>query len=52
MLAYRKVRRVGNSLGVGLPNEIAELLKVAEGDSLEFATTNGDVLMRKGKRES
>jgi putative addiction module antidote len=44
----RRVRRVGNSLGVGLPNEITEILKVKEGDNLEFATTNGDVIIRKG----
>ena len=30
--------------------EIVELLKIAEGDTLEFATTNGDVVIRKGKQ--
>jgi len=32
-----------------IPPEIAEMLKVAEGDEVEFSTTNGDVIIRKAK---
>jgi len=43
----RKVVKVGNSLRVTIPTEILEALRLKAGDTLEFAATNGDILIRK-----
>ena len=32
-----------------IPPEVADLLKVREGDEIEFAMNNGDVVIRKAK---
>jgi putative addiction module antidote len=45
----RRVRKIGNSLGVGLPPEVVELLKVEEGDTIEFHASDGDIVIRRGK---
>ncbi len=34
-----KIRKIGNSLGVVLPKEVLEQLKVKEGDSLNVVTS-------------
>lgn len=36
-----KVRRIGNSLGIVLPQEVTSELKVDEGDRLFFTSTPG-----------
>jgi len=38
-----KVRKIGNSLGVVLPKEVLEALKVQEGDFLDVTRTKGGV---------
>lgn len=45
----RTLVRIGNSLRLTIPPEIADILKAREGDQIEFATTNGDVLIKKAK---
>jgi len=46
----RKVMRIGNSLRVAIPKEVVELLQLKQGDSVEFAATNGDIVIRKSKK--
>jgi antitoxin MazE len=44
----RKIGRMGNSLGVSLPKELAEKLSVSPGEELEFIENqHGDILIRK-----
>jgi putative addiction module antidote len=38
MAATIKVRKIGNSLGVLLPKEVADQLHIAEGDTLHVVT--------------
>jgi putative addiction module antidote len=38
-----KVRRIGNSLGVILPKEILEQLRVEEGDGLDYSASKDGV---------
>jgi AbrB family looped-hinge helix DNA binding protein len=45
----RTLVKIGGSLRLTIPPEIAEILKVAEGDEVEFCATNGDVVIRKVK---
>ena len=45
----RTVVKIGNSLRLTIPPEIAEILKVKTGDAVEFGTDNGDVVLRKAK---
>ncbi len=41
-MAYKsKIRRVGNSLGILLPKELLEEMRVQEGDELSFDKTTG-----------
>ena len=41
-MAYKsKIRRVGNSLGILLPKELLEDLRVQEGDELSFDKVSG-----------
>jgi putative addiction module antidote len=41
-MAYKsKIRRVGNSLGILLPKELLEDLRVQEGDELSFDKASG-----------
>jgi len=41
-MAYKsKIRRVGNSLGILLPKELLEEMRVREGDELSFDKTTG-----------
>lgn len=41
-MAYKsKIRRVGNSLGILLPKELLEDLRVREGDELSFDKVSG-----------
>ena len=45
----RTLVKIGGSLRLTIPPEIAEMLKLAEGDEVEFSATNGDVMIRKAK---
>jgi putative addiction module antidote len=38
-----KVRRIGNSLGIILPKEILEQMRVEEGDALDFTASKDGV---------
>jgi len=44
----RKVVRIGGSLRLTLPPEVAEILKIKAGDEVEYRATNGDIIIRKG----
>jgi putative addiction module antidote len=46
----RKVVTIGNSLRVTIPSEIVDMLKISEGDEIEFLSTNGDIVVRKAKK--
>jgi len=46
----RTIVKIGGSLRLTIPPEIAEILKVEAGDEIEFAMTDGDVIIRKAKR--
>jgi antitoxin component of MazEF toxin-antitoxin module len=46
----RAIVKIGGSLRLTIPPEIAEILKVDAGDQIEFAMTDGDVIIRKAKR--
>jgi antitoxin component of MazEF toxin-antitoxin module len=46
----RTVVKIGGSLRLTIPPEIAEILKVNAGDQMEFAMTDGDVIVRRAKR--
>ena len=46
----RKVVRIGNSLRVTIPTEICGILRLEEGDELEFSSVDGDILIRKAKK--
>jgi len=45
----RALVKIGGSLRLTIPPEIAETLGVSEGDEVEFAATNGDVVIRKSR---
>jgi putative addiction module antidote len=38
-----KVRKIGNSLGVILPRDVLEDLRVEEGDSLDYVTNKKEI---------
>jgi AbrB family looped-hinge helix DNA binding protein len=46
----RKVMRIGSTLRVAIPKEIVELLDLRQGDSVEFGSNNGDIVLRKAKK--
>jgi antitoxin MazE len=44
----RKIGRMGNSLGVSLPKNLADKMNLSQGDEIEFIETGeGEVLLRK-----
>lgn len=43
----RKVTKIGNSLGVTIPQEVLEHLGISQGDVVHFAIENGQVIIRK-----
>lgn len=44
----RKIGRMGNSLGVSLPKQLAERLDVSQGDEVEFIENErGEVILKK-----
>jgi antitoxin MazE len=47
----RKVGRYGNSLGVGLPKALADKLRIAQGDEVEFIENDrGEVVLKKARK--
>lgn len=47
----RKVGRMGNSLGVSLPKDLAAKLNISQGDEIEFAENDrGEVVMKKVRK--
>ena len=44
----RKITRTGGSLEVSIPKEIVTMLKLKVGDTIQFTTSNGDIIIRKG----
>ena len=45
----RTLVKIGGSLRLTIPPEVAEILAVKEGDEVEFSATNGDVIIKKAK---
>jgi len=45
----RTLVKIGNSLRLTVPPEVAELLKLEPGNQVEFTTDNGNVIIRKAK---
>jgi antitoxin component of MazEF toxin-antitoxin module len=45
----RRLVRIGGSLRLTIPPEIAEILKVEDGDDVEFSASNGDIVIRKAR---
>lgn len=46
-----KVRKMGGSVGITLPREIAEKLKVAEGEEVYLVEAEGGILVTSGDPE-
>jgi len=46
----RRICKIGGSLRLTLPPEIAEDLKVKAGDEVEYTSNNGDIIIRKAKK--
>jgi len=48
---FRKVGRMGNSLGVSLPKSLAVKLNISQGDEIEFIENDrGEVVLRKARK--
>jgi AbrB family looped-hinge helix DNA binding protein len=45
----RTLVKIGGSLRLTIPPEVADLLHVHEGDEIEFSTSNGDIIIKKVK---
>jgi antitoxin component of MazEF toxin-antitoxin module len=45
----RKLVKIGGSLRLTIPPEIADMLKVRDQDTIEFGSNNGDIVIRKAK---
>jgi len=45
----RKVVRIGGSLRLTLPPEVAEALKIKPGDEVEYTATNDTITIRKAR---
>ena len=46
----RVVVRIGGSLRLTIPPEIAQILGIRAGDLIEYSSTNGDVIIRKARK--
>ena len=51
MEVERKVRKIGNSLGVYLPADMLKEAGVKEGDTVFVSTEDGDIVIRSGKQK-
>ncbi|MDQ0194743.1 AbrB/MazE/SpoVT family DNA-binding domain-containing protein [Paenibacillus wynnii] len=48
---FRKIGRMGNSLGVSLPKNLAAKLNVSQGDEIEFVENDrGEVVLKKARQ--
>ncbi|WP_096438667.1 AbrB/MazE/SpoVT family DNA-binding domain-containing protein [Alteribacter populi] len=47
----RKVSRMGNSLGVGIPKSIIDTLKLEKGDELQFTVDSNNRIMLEKKNK-
>jgi len=45
----RTVVKIGGSLRLTIPPDIAHMLKVEAGDEIEFTATNSDIVIRKSR---
>ncbi len=48
----RSLVKIGGSLRLTIPPEIAVLLQVREGDQIEFDEKDGDVILRSTRKKS
>ncbi len=48
----RKVVKIGGSLRLTIPPEIAALLQIKEGDHVEFDEKDGEVILRSTRKKS
>jgi antitoxin component of MazEF toxin-antitoxin module len=46
-IAYRKLRKFGNSLGITFPKEMMERRKVKQGDLFEMVENGEDIIIRR-----
>lgn len=47
----RKIGRMGNSLGVSLPKDLAQKLDINQGDEIEFIENDrGEVVLKKARQ--
>lgn len=46
MEVERKIRKVGNSLGVYLPSDMLKEAGIKEGDTVYISLENGDIIIR------
>ncbi|MDC3412873.1 AbrB/MazE/SpoVT family DNA-binding domain-containing protein [Terrihalobacillus insolitus] len=49
---YRKVTQLGNSLAVGIPKSITEILGISKGDELEFSLNENNELVLRPNRKN
>jgi antitoxin MazE len=48
---FRKIGRMGNSLGVSLPKNLAAKLNISQGDEIEFIVNElGEVVLKKARQ--
>jgi antitoxin MazE len=47
----KKIRKIGNSLGIGLPSEMLKDLQLGEGDTveIELRKSKGEIILRNPK---
>ncbi len=46
----RKITKVGNSLGIGLPKKVLDELELKQGDELELEVQQGEIILKKNER--
>ena len=46
----RTVVKIGNSLRLTVPPEVAEILRIKAGDEVEYSSDNGNIFIQKAKR--
>jgi antitoxin component of MazEF toxin-antitoxin module len=50
IILERKITRTGGSLEVSIPREIVAILKLKVGDTIQFTTSNGDIIIPEAHR--
>lgn len=46
-----KVVKIGNSIRMTIPKQVAEHLKIQEGDTLQITVQNDEIIVKKGRNE-